>query len=56
MACKKNNCICKGFPNPNYRVPLDEFMTTIEEKAKESYMKRVALAKLFTERRPAGRD
>ena len=30
MACKKNNCICKGFPNPNYRVPLLKGKVTLE--------------------------
>ena len=30
MACKNNNCICKGFPNPNYRVPLLKGKVTLE--------------------------
>ena len=42
-----NNCMHKS--------TLDKFVSNIERKAKEIYMKRVALVKLFTELRQAGR-
>ena len=31
MVCKKNNCICKGYPNPNYREPLLKGKVTLEQ-------------------------
>ena len=31
MVCKKNNCICKGYPNPNYRSALLRGTVTLEQ-------------------------
>ena len=35
--------------NPMHKFTIVEFVSYIQQKAKESYMKRVAMAKLFTE-------